>query len=102
MGTHGKTRGTSYSSSSRTGELEVVKVGEAELVDVGHVLLANLGVRIGLVLVDDALDVPLLQHARDGDDTARAMLFWESVNWPLKREEDWGERSTDLALVAVN
>lgn len=77
-GEEAKTRGTSC--SSRTSELEVREVGEAELVDVGHVLVADLGVRIRLVLVNDTLDVPPLKHARNGYDTAGAMLFWESAD----------------------
>lgn len=43
--------------------------------DVGDVFLADLGVGVGLVLVDDAVDVPVLQDARDGYDAAGAMLF---------------------------
>lgn len=49
-------------------------VGELKLADILNIAVSNLGGGIGLVLVEDALSVPLLNHASDGHNTASAML----------------------------
>lgn len=70
----------------------MLDVRELKLANVLDITVANLWGGIGLVLVENAFSVPLLDHAGDGDDTTGAVLAFELVGC-LSRLQGSGSRN---------